>query len=190
MKAKNWSICPRERYLVEHDLIAYSGEFPEAIRIRGAKGEALVAERYPAWTRQQVEIKLMIRGVQRRGFIDFLDEQGGPVEVKSLSARAFDTMKGDPGAFAKGYKYQQEYLMQLAGYCITMNQAGRFLLLDADRGWGEHQIRLPLKTAQQIWGLFAADKVRPNTCQYCPVMQGCHAITKAMKWTMNFEAPV
>jgi len=185
-KPRNWTICPREKWLVVNDLTEYQ-PVDRGVVDRGNKAEALVAAAHPEWTSQQVTITLP---TGRKGRVDMLDEQGGPVEIKGVTDHSFQKMTGID-TLATGYKYQMEYVVQLSGYCVTVNKPGRFVIVNMDNP--EHPIKEfvhSLEDAKAVWNVFMCDKIRPNSCQFCNVKQSCLTASKLLDWKPGYEVPV
>lgn len=182
-KAGNWTICPRERWLMEQDMVTHGRPSQEVID-RGALAEDLVAQAHKGWQHRQYRLTLP---TGRKGYCDMLDEQGGPVEVKGLRGHTFEKLTGVL-SLAEGYKYQMEYVVQLAGYCVTLGKKGRFVLVNMDSPTHEmKEFEMPLDKAKGIWSLFVTDQLRPSGCVFCNVEQGCKVASKLLNWGVGFE---
>lgn len=168
-RAGNWTLCPRERHLIGHGLAFYP-PFPQEVRERGARAEALLASRYPGWRYSQVQVTLP---TGRHGYVDYLDEQGEPVEVKAATANTFRKLI-DASRLWDGYTYQRAYVIQLAAYCTVLNKSGRMVFVNMDDPTHpEKHFLLTLEDAKAIYTAFLEDKLRPTGCQFCKVTDAC-----------------
>lgn len=205
--AGNWETCYMSRYLQEV-LGLEAPPPPREVLDRGNLAEDEVAKVHPEWdNNRDRHFKVSLPSMQwdsLKGFPvrknahvaypDFIDQHGGPVEVKGMNGHAYRKINS-LADFINGYKYQLEYVLQLAGYIYRMQKPGRFKLYNHgdNTGWGKGEMKeipMDVEMATMIYEEYLAGGVKVKSCKFCKMESQCRAYKAAIEAQKNQTALV
>lgn len=191
--AGNWELCRMSIYLQNTLRVPVSSAGMD-VKNRGQEKEDIVSHNHPAWTTVQETLRLP-NG--RRCRLDFLDENGCPVEVKGMSQASMDKLNCIGDLLNAPYKYQVEYVVQLSAYCMLKQKPGRFILIshesiETNKKDGtpvpEKFIEMTLEYAMDIWAKFNNWQIKVPSCAFCKTEQGCAVLCKMRKYKRDANA--
>jgi len=191
-KASNWELCYKARLLANIPGIYIEPPRKEVLD-QGKACEDVVAKAHPEWSTSQKTYPLP---TGRKCRVDFLDELGGPVEVKGQSDKWFRNFNTIADYMNAPFKYQVQYLVQLSAYCVVTQKDGRFILVNRDvkdeKGVNlMKEIPITLDEATVIYDTFLEGSIPVPSCAFCNVRQACTAMKAcAQKVEANVLAAV
>lgn len=192
-KAGNWELCRMSRYLQNVLEVPVSSAGMD-VKNRGQEKEDLVSKSHPNWRTVQETLRLP-NG--RKCRLDFLDENGCPVEVKGMSQASLDKFNCIEDLLNAPYKYQVEYAVQLSAYCMLKQKPGRFLLISHESiedykkdgtPVPEKFIEMTLEYAMDIWKKFNKWEIKVPSCAFCKTEQGCAVLCKMRRFKRDANA--
>ena len=181
--SSNWELCRMARFL--NDTLKIPAPFVDKhVGVQGREKEDIVAERHPEWITHQ---QTMTLPNGRKCRIDFLDENGCPVEVKGMSQKSWERFNTAEDFLAAPYKYQVEYLIQLSAYCVLTDRPGRFVMVTHET-MEEKEVAVPLDMAKDVWNKFQNWEINIPSCSFCKMEQGCTVFCKLRKYKRDPNA--